>query len=124
MNSPRAVESVDAYIGRAPVEAREKLSQLRAIFRKVAPRADEAISYNMPFYYHHGPLGGFAAYKDHVSLFGTFSNELREELKPYKSGRGSVQFPIDEPLPVHLVSKLVKAHLRMNEARAVGVGRQ
>ena len=118
MNSSKAFKSVDDYIGRAPPEAREKLSQLRAIFRGIAPTADERISYNMPYYYHHGPLGGFATYKSHVTLFGALPEELRGELKPYKTGRGSVQFPFDEPVPVHLVGELVRAHLRSNAAKA------
>jgi uncharacterized protein YdhG (YjbR/CyaY superfamily) len=115
MNSSKVAEDVDAYINNAPEAAREKLSRLRSIFRDVAPEAEEVISYHMPYYKYHGWLGGFAAYKDHVSLFGAFPDEMREELKPYKIGRGSVQFPLDKPLPVGLVTKLVTAHLRMNE---------
>ena len=118
MNSSRVAENVDAYIGSAPVEAREKLIRLRAIFKNAAPQAEEVISYHMPYYCFHGPLGGFAAYKKHVTLFGSFPDDLRTELKPYKTGRGSVQFPLDKPLPVPLISKLVKAHLKINEAGA------
>ena len=70
----------------------------------------------MPYYMFRGPLVGFAAYKSHVSLFGAFPKELKEELKPYKTGRGSVQFPLDKPLPEALITKIVKAHLKMNEA--------
>jgi uncharacterized protein YdhG (YjbR/CyaY superfamily) len=116
MNSPKVAESVDAYIGSAPLEAREKLKQLRTAFRSAAPEAEEVISYHMPYYYYHGPLGGFAAYKKHVTLFGSFPDDFRAELKPYKTGRGSVQFPLDKPLPVPLISKLVRAHLKVNEA--------
>ncbi len=118
MNSPKVAESVNAYVGKAPVEAREKLMRLRAVFKNAAPQAEERISYHMPYYYYHGPLGGFAAYKKHVSLFGSFPDYLKAELKPYKTGRGSVQFPLDRPLPVPLISKLVKAHLKINEAGA------
>ncbi|HEV2226210.1 MAG TPA: DUF1801 domain-containing protein, partial [Nitrososphaerales archaeon] len=63
MKSPRVAENVDAYLAMAPVEAREKLMLLRAAFKNAAPRTEEVISYHMPYYYYHGPLGGFAAYK-------------------------------------------------------------
>jgi uncharacterized protein YdhG (YjbR/CyaY superfamily) len=123
MNSSGVAKNVDDYIGRAPVEAREKLSQIRAVIRKAAPQAKEVISYHMPYYYYHGPLGGFAAYKDHVTLFGSFPDEMREDLEPYKTGRGSVQFPLDSPLPVSLITKIVKAHLKSNKARGPEVGK-
>jgi uncharacterized protein YdhG (YjbR/CyaY superfamily) len=73
----------------------------------------------MPYYKYHGHLVGFAAYKDHVTLFGAFPGELRQELKPYKTGRGSVQFPLDKPLPAELIAKIVKAHVKMNESKAL-----
>ncbi len=122
MNSLKVAEDVDAYIASAPEAAREKLSQIRAVFRDVAPQAEEGISYHMPYYrYHGGMLGGFAAYEGHVSLFGAFPEEMREELRPYKTGRGSVQFPLDRPLPVDLIAKLVRAHMKMNEAKGAGL---
>ena len=109
-------KDVDDYIATAPKASREKLSQLRTIIRKAAPQAEEVISYHMPYYKLHGALVGFAAYKKHVSLFGAFPDNLKEELKPYKTGRGSVQFPLDKPLPVPLITKIVRAHAKMNEA--------
>jgi uncharacterized protein YdhG (YjbR/CyaY superfamily) len=118
MRSFGMAREVDGYIARAPRTAREKLLQLRSVFREVAPQAREVISYHMPYYKLNGPLGGFAAYKDHVTLFGALPEGLREELRPYKTGRGSVQFPLDEPLPVELVAKLVRAHVEANEARS------
>jgi uncharacterized protein YdhG (YjbR/CyaY superfamily) len=118
MKPVESVEDVDAYIADAPAAAREKLLQIRGIFREVAPQAEEAIAYHMPFYRYHGPLGGFAAYTDHVSLFGALPDELRGELGAYKVGKGSIQFPIDRPLPVALVTKIVRTRARMNEAGA------
>ena len=58
---------------------------------------------------------GFAAYKNHVSLFDAIPDELKKELGPYKRGRGSIQFPLDKPLPLPLITKIVKAHAKMNE---------
>ena len=118
MNSSVIAKDVDEYIACAPEAAREKLSQIRTVFRKVAPQAEEVISYHMPYYKYHGMLGGFAAYKNHVTLFGAFPAELKGELSAHKTGRGSVQFPLDEPLPVGLVTKIVRAHTKMNEAEA------
>ncbi len=117
MNSPRVPKSVDEYIAAAPEAVQGKLAELRAMIRAAAPQAEEVISYHMPYYKYHGHLVGFAAYKDHVSLFGAFPSELKQELKPYKTGRGSVQFPLDEPLPARLVAKIVRAHVKMNESR-------
>jgi uncharacterized protein YdhG (YjbR/CyaY superfamily) len=112
MNAYAVAEDVDAYIAAAPKETRDKLSQLSSIFREVAPQADEAISYHMPYYRSHGMLGGFAAFKDHVTLFGAVAEGS------YKTGRRSVQFQLDKPLPVGLVAKLVRTHIKMKEGRA------
>jgi len=71
----------------------------------------------MPYYKYNGHLVGFAAYKD-LSLFGAFPKPLEPGLKPYKTGRGSVQFPQDKPLPKTLIGKIVKAHVQMNETKA------
>ena len=112
-------KDVEAYIAMAPEASREKLSQLRVTIRKAVPEAEEVIIYHMPYYKYHGALVGFAAYKNHVSLFGAIPDELKEELRPYKTGRGSVQFPLDKPLPLPLITKIVKVHAKMNEARSM-----
>jgi uncharacterized protein YdhG (YjbR/CyaY superfamily) len=112
----KVAKDVDTYIASAPETARQKLVELRKIIRAAAPQAEEVISYHMPYYKYHGQLVGFAAYKDHVSLFGAFPDELRKELAPYKTGRGSVQFPFGKPLPAELITKIVKVHVKMNEA--------
>jgi uncharacterized protein YdhG (YjbR/CyaY superfamily) len=108
---------VDSYISAAPKVAQGKLSELRELIKAAAPQAEEIISYRMPYYKYHGHLVGFAAYKDHVSLFGAFPKQLEQELKPYKTGKGSVQFPLDKPLPKALIEKIIKAHVKMNEER-------
>ncbi len=117
MSKSKIPKDVDEYIAAAPEPARAKLMQLRKIIKTTAPEADEVISYHMPYYKYHGHLVGFAAYKDHVSLFGAFPKQLEPELKPYKTGRGSIQFPLDKPLPKVPIEKIVKSHLKMNEAK-------
>jgi len=118
MNRSNVPKSVDEYIAAAPEVVRGKLMELRAVIKAAAPRADEVISYHMPYYKYHGHLVGFAAYRDHVSLFGAFPKELRKELKSYKTGRGSVQFPLEAPLPTQLIARIVKAHVEANESKA------
>jgi uncharacterized protein YdhG (YjbR/CyaY superfamily) len=120
MQRSKIPADVDGYIATAPAGAREKLMELRTAIRAAAPEAEEVISYHMPYYKLHGHLVGFAAFKDHVTLFGAFPAELRRELRSYKTGRGSVQFPFDKPLPRQLVTKIVKAHVKMNEIKASG----
>jgi uncharacterized protein YdhG (YjbR/CyaY superfamily) len=108
-------KDVDAYIAASPESSREKLIQLRRIIRATAPQTEEVISYHMPYYRYHGSLVGFAAYKNHVSLFGSLPKELMKDLGKYRTGRGSVQFPLDEPLPVGLITRLIKARIKMND---------
>jgi len=118
MSKSKIPKDVDEYIAAAPEATRAKLTQLRKIIKTTAPQAEEIISYHMPYYKDHGHLVGLAAYKDHVSPFGAFPNQLEPELKPYKTGKGSVQFPLDKPLPKTLIEKIVKAHVQMNETKA------
>lgn len=115
MPGPKIPKSVDEYIAGAPDEARGRRSELRALIGAAAPLAEEVISYHMPYYMHHGHLVGFAAFKDHVTLFGALPKEPGRELRPYKTGTGSVQFPLDKALPRGLVKKIVTAHVKMNE---------
>ena len=78
---------MDEYIATAPEPTRAKLSQLRKIIKVTAPQAEEVISYHMPYYKQHGPLVGFAVYKDHVSLFGAIPKQLELELKFLQNGQ-------------------------------------
>src|SRR5437867_13398822 len=115
MSKSKTPKDVDEHICAAPEPTHAKLTQLRKIIKTTGPQAEEVISYHMPYYKQHGHLVGFAAYKDHVSLFGAFLKQLEPELKPYKTGRGSVQFPLDKPLPRALIVRIVKARVRANE---------
>ena len=116
-----AVRTVDDYLARVPEEARATLEKLRQTIRAAAPKAVEVISYQMPMFKHHGMVAGFAAFKDHCSLFpgSAVMEEYREELKRYDTSKGTIRFPAGKPLPVALVRKLVKARVKQNEAKAV-----
>ncbi len=109
-----AVQDVDGYIAAASPEKRPMLAQLRKIIQAAAPEAEEHISYGMPFYRWHGARVSFAAFKNHVSLFGVSSviAEHRRELAAYQqTAKGAIHFPLDRPLPAALIEKLVKARM-------------
>lgn len=109
-----AAHSIDEYIAEFPPETREVLQELRALIRSVAPAATETISYAIPTF----DLGGkhlvhFAGYAKHVGLYPAPSGleAFREALAPYKTGKGSVQFPLDRPLPTDLIRRIVRFRL-------------
>ncbi len=117
--SPTA-RNVDEYLSRVPKEMRTTLEKLRRTIKAAAPMASEVISYQMPMYKHHGMLLGFAAFKDHCSIFpgAAVMDAYKEELKQYDTSKGTIRFPANKPLPATLVKKLVRARIKENEARA------
>lgn len=114
------VTTIDRYIAGFPDEVRALLEELRATIRKAAPAATEKISYQMPTFYHHGNLVHFAAFERHIGFYpdATGIAAFQEELGAYKGGKGSVQFPIGEPLPLDLIARIVAFRVAENEARA------
>lgn len=115
-------KTVDEYLAGVPKEARATLEKLRKTIKAAAPMASEGISYQMPMYKHHGMVVGFAAFKDHCSIFpGSAVMEThKEELSRYDTSKGTIRFPANKPLPAALIKKLVKARIKENEARAKG----
>ena len=111
-------QTVDDYLAALPEEARTTLEKIRKTIKAVAPKATEVISYQMPMYKHHGMLVGFAAFKDHCSLFPGAKPIAthKDELKAYKTSKGTIRFPIGKPLSAALVKKLVKTRIAENEA--------
>ena len=111
---------VDEYLAGVPKEARATLEKLRKTIKAAAPMASEVISYQMPMYKHHGMVVGFAAFKDHCSIFpgSDVMDAYKKELKHYDTSKGTIRFPANKPLPAALVKKLVKARIKENEARA------
>jgi uncharacterized protein YdhG (YjbR/CyaY superfamily) len=116
-----APTSVEDYLAALPQEPRAALEKLRKTIRAAAPEATETINYQMPTVKDHGRvLLYYAAFKDHCSLFPASSavmEALGEELKPYFSGKGTVRFTADKPLPAALVKKIVKARIEENATR-------
>lgn len=102
-------KNIDEYIAGFPVEVQELLEEVRALVSKNAPGAQEAIKYAMPAFVQEGNLCYFAAHKNHLGFYPVPTDgTLREEMAPYKQGKGSIQFPYKQPLPVQLVAQLVK----------------
>jgi uncharacterized protein YdhG (YjbR/CyaY superfamily) len=116
-----APTSVEDYLAAVPEEPRAALEKLRRTIKAAAPDATETISYQMPAFKDDGRfLVSYAAFKDHCSLFPASEaviQALGEELKPYFSGKGTIRFHADRPLPAALVRKIVKVRLEENAAR-------
>jgi uncharacterized protein YdhG (YjbR/CyaY superfamily) len=112
--------TIDEYIATWPADIRDKLLSIRETIKKAAPKAEEAISYNMPTFKQDGYLVYFAAFKNHIGFFPVPSGmkAFEKELSKYKTGKGSVQFPFDQPLPLSLVAKIVKFRLLENKEKA------
>jgi uncharacterized protein YdhG (YjbR/CyaY superfamily) len=116
MKSPK--RDVDAYIAAAPKGVQTKLKQMRAAITEAAPNATEYISYGMPVYKYELPFIGFAAMKNHIGLYpmsGSFVGTHEKELAGYSTSKGAIRLPLDKPLPLGLVKRIVK--LRIKETK-------
>lgn len=115
------IAAVEAYLAKVPEPARTTLKKVRATITAAAPaQATEALSYGMPAFKYKGALVAYAAFKDHCSFFpmsASLLDELANELKSYRTSKGTLQFPLDKPLPASLVRKMVKMRVLQNEAR-------
>ena len=114
-------DSVDAYIAGFPKDTQVLLKLIRATIKNAAPDAEEVISYRMPGYKLDGMLVYFAGYKNHIGFYAapTGHEKFKKELSVYKTGKGSVQFPLDKPLPSRLISKIVKYRVKENRIKAM-----
>lgn len=109
-------DNIDNYISAFPKETQIILEEIRSVVRKAAPGAEETISYAIPTFKLNGNLVHFAAFKNHIGFYPTPSGieEFEKELSVYKQGKGSVQFPIDKPMPLKLISRIVKYRVNKN----------
>jgi uncharacterized protein YdhG (YjbR/CyaY superfamily) len=112
--------SIDEYIATFPEEVQKKLHELRAVIKASAPEAEEKISYQMPTYFQNGNLIHFAAFKNHIGLYPTPNGieAFADELSKYEGGKGSKRFPLNEPLPLDLISRIVKFRVAENQRKA------
>ena len=115
-----APQTIDAYIAGFPEDVQAILQQVRRTIHEAAPEATEAISYQMPTFKLHGNLVHFAAFKNHIGFYPTPTGvaEFEEELAAFKQGKGSVQFPLDKPMPLGLITRIVNYRVAESVAAA------
>ncbi|MBI5352015.1 MAG: DUF1801 domain-containing protein [Chloroflexi bacterium] len=121
MDSKKAgYTSIDEYIATFPKDTQKILKEIRATIKAAAPEAVEKISYQMPTFFLKGNLVHFAAWTNHIGFYATPSgNEaFKKELSIYEGAKGSVKFPIDKPMPLKLISKIVKYRVAENLKKA------
>jgi uncharacterized protein YdhG (YjbR/CyaY superfamily) len=113
-------KNIDEYIARCSKDVQGILRKVRKTIREAAPGAEEAIKYQMPTFIFNGNLVYFAAFEKHIGFYPipTGIEKFKVELSGYKQGKGSVQFPLDRPIPYGLISKIVKFRVKENLARA------
>ena len=118
--------TIDEYIAEFPDDVQKKMEKLRGAIRKAAPGAEEAIKYQLPTFVLEGNLIHFGGYKNHIGLYPGSKpiEEFKKELSGYKLSKGTVQFPLDKPIPLGLVSKITKFCVKRNLAKAAAKGRK
>jgi uncharacterized protein YdhG (YjbR/CyaY superfamily) len=120
MNANQTPTTIDAYIAAFPDDVQTILQQIRRTIHEAAPEATEAISYGMPTFKLHGNLVHFAAFKNHIGFYPVPSGieAFKDELAAYKQGKGSVQFPLNRPMPLDLIRRIVQFRVGENGAAA------
>lgn len=109
-------KNIDEYIAMYPKDIQKLLNEMRATIRKAAPKAEEAIKYALPTFVLNGNLVHFGAFKNHIGFYPAPSGieEFKKELAKYESSKGAIRFPLDKPLPLTLVGKIVKFRVLKN----------
>jgi len=112
-------QNIDDYIANFPEDVQKVLEQVRVTIQKAAPQAEEAISYQMPTFKLNGNLVHFAAWKNHIGFYPTPSGtkEFQKEIAKYVFAKGSIQFPLNEPMPLALITKIVNFRVKENEGK-------
>jgi uncharacterized protein YdhG (YjbR/CyaY superfamily) len=113
--------NIDEYIAGFPEDIQAILQKIRKTVHKAAPEAQERISYQMPTFFLEGNLVHFAAFKNHIGFYPTPSGteKFRKEISAYQAAKGSIQFPLDAPMPYELITRIVEFRVRENLAKAI-----
>jgi uncharacterized protein YdhG (YjbR/CyaY superfamily) len=124
--SQTAPRNIDEYIGGFPPDVQKLLKKVRATIKKAAPGAGEAIKYAIPTFTLNGNLVFFAAYKNHIGFYPAPRGieKFKKDLSAYEGGKGSVRFPLDQPIPYELISKIVKFRVAENLKKAAAKGKK
>lgn len=119
MNMEQSYETVDEYLANFSGETRKRLEAIRSTIKELAPEATEKISYGIPTFTLHGNLVHFAGYEHHIGLYPGAAPiaEFKDDLKSYKTSKGTVQFPHDKPLPLELIRKITQVCVARNQAK-------
>ncbi len=115
----KGAKNIASYIKQWPSSVQDKLRAIRLLIRGLAPKAEEAIKYGIPTFVLNGNLVHFAAFKNHIGFFPTSSGiaTFKQALKKYDTAQGTIRFPLDEPLPLPLIKKIVKFRINENRLR-------
>jgi uncharacterized protein YdhG (YjbR/CyaY superfamily) len=121
-----AAKDIDAYIAGFDKHVQALLNKIRATIRKAAPDAEEAIRYQIPTFILHGNLVHFAAFRNHIGFYPAPRGieAFEKELSAYEGSKGTVRFPLDEPLPLDLIARIVKRRVQQNREKAEAKGRK
>jgi uncharacterized protein YdhG (YjbR/CyaY superfamily) len=114
-------QTTDEYISTLPKNARDILKRLRSTIKQAALEAEEVISYNMPAFRYYGIVIYYAAHKEHIGLYPAnihVIEQFRDDLKPYKPSKGTIKFPLEKPIPLDLVKRIVEFRVKQNLERA------
>jgi len=119
LSSKQNFQTIDEYIKTFPRDIQKILEAVRKTIKESAPDAEETISYQIPTFKLNGNLVHFAAFKNHIGFYPTPSGQkaFQKELSVYKSGKGSIQFPIDKPIPLSRIKKIVKHRVKENSTK-------
>jgi uncharacterized protein YdhG (YjbR/CyaY superfamily) len=120
-SSKPAPKTIDEYIASFPSAVQTLLQQVRTTIREAAPEATETIKYAMPTFVLDGNLVYFAAFDKHIGFYATPTGQdaFKEKLSGYKTGKGSIQFPLDKPIPYELIEDMVRFRVKQNKEKAV-----
>lgn len=114
-----SIKDIDSYIAKQPEQVQPLLKKVRETIAKAVPDATEVISYGMPAFKYHGMLAYFAGFKNHYSIFAPQAlAAFKEELKEYKTAKATLQFQFDKPVPVRLITKIIKYAAKVNLEKA------
>jgi len=122
-NQKTVFASIEEYIAAFPADIQKHLKQVLSVIRKSAPQAEEKFSYGMPTFFLNGNLVHFAGFKNHIGFYPTPGGieAFKKELSVYKGAKGSVQFPLDQPLPLKLIGEIVKFRVAENTRKSKSV---